>query len=180
MKKNNRTFLVAIVALALFAVSVGYALISRTYNFEGTAKIKGNQWVITEPKDEDITVKPEGAQPPTIEVDEDGNVTITYTADLETPGDYYEFVAPIKNDGSVAAKISSVSETEISNPSIEDYVTYTITAEDGSALANKKLAADGGVVNVKVRLVYNEQNNLPEDGFDGVTFKNKLTLVQDK
>lgn len=182
-EKKNNGFLVAVVALVLLAVSVGYALISRNYNFNGTANIGGNNWNIEPPTDPVQPTCPDSTEScdpitPTVD-DETGDVTFTYVANLEKPGDVYTFTAPIKNAGSIDALLESATTTPLSAEN-QKYLTYTVTAEDGSELENKELAAGTGEVTVKVTVKYRDDNQkeLPTEAVSGIQLKTVLKFVQ--
>lgn len=182
-KKNNR-FLVALVALILLGVSVGYALISRNYTFKGTANVTSNTWNITPPTEDDITVEPAGEDKPTVTVDpESKDVTIEYTANLAKPGDYYSFVTPIKNDGTINATLQSVTEVTGLTDRQKEYLTYTIESTDGEALEGHTLNA-GETINVKITVTYRDDNQdkLPteEEAAVAANLQTRLNFVQAK
>lgn len=190
MKKDNR-FLVAIVALILLGVSVGYAIISQTYKLNGTANIGANTWGLEKPGAGDITVDPPESPKPTITEDEDGNFVIEFAASLEKPGDYYEFVVPIKNTGSIAAVLAETPVLTVANDKdadINEYLKFTVVdadSETGAAFAEGyKLAAETGVANVKVRVEYRNDDAVdttkyPDTAVNGVKLSTEFKFVQD-
>lgn len=187
-EKKNNGFLVAVVALVLLAVSVGYALISRTYQFNGTANVGGNSWNINSPQAEiDVTPGSTEGDDPTVETDEEnGLVKITYVANLEKPGDFYEFTTPIKNGGTIAAKLQSITIDPDLTAEQKEYLTYTVVDADTDAafVAGKKLAANTGVVNVKIRVEYRNDDAVdttkyPTEAVNGIKLGAELKFVQD-
>ncbi len=180
-KKKNNGFLVAVVALLLLAVSVGYSLISKNYNFNGTANIGGNTWNIPDPDPDEIVEEPEPTpNPPKVECDETGTCTITYTANLQKPGDFYAFVTPIKNSGSIDAEISTVTTTIDNEAETSKYLKFEILTEDGQQLEGKELTANNGEIKVKVKVTYRDDNpdNLPQNDVSGIQIKTVVKLVQ--
>ena len=62
----------------------------------------------------------------------DGN-TVYFKHVLTEPGDVFTFTAKYTNNGSVDAKIASVSTSEL-NATAQQFLTYTATYEDGTAV----------------------------------------------
>lgn len=188
-KEKNNKFLVAVVALVLLGVSVGYALISRTYQFNGTANVGGNTWNLEDPNPGDIEVDPESKPPtpPTVDcTTENGVCKITYTANLEKPGDFYEFTTPIKNSGSIEAKLESATLTKDLTTEQKEYLKYTVVdADTGSPLVEgQPLAANGGIINVKVRVEYRnddavDTSKYPTEAVSGIQLGCEIKFVQD-
>lgn len=180
-EKKDKKYLVLIVLLLLFTVSIGYAVLSRNYNFNGLINVKGNAWDITPPDSGDITEEPaDPANPPQVEVDPDtGDVTISYTATLEEPGDIYTLTVPIRNNGTIDAVLQTVTQATELTTEQKEYLTYSITAEDGSELQGKDLAVNGEI-RVKITVKYRDDNQekIPTENVTGIQLKTVLNFVQ--
>lgn len=180
-EKKDKKYLILIVLLLLFTVSIGYAVLSRNYNFNGLINVKGNAWDITPPDPGDITEEPvDPANPPQVDVDPDtGDVTISYKATLEEPGDIYTLTVPIKNNGTIDAVLQTVTTTPLTTEQ-QEYLTYSITAEDGSALQGKDLVASTGEIRVKITVKYRDDNQekIPTTDVTGIQLKTILNFVQ--
>ncbi len=184
-EKKSKKSIVLVVFLLLFAVSIGYAVLSGTFNFIGSISIKGNQWEITPPTEEEIEEEPKDPEnPPVIETDDKGNVTIRYKATLEKPGDTYTLTVPVKNDGSIDAFIADVKTTvNQKSAEAEKYLTYSIVAVDNagneSQLKGKDLLSNSQV-KVKITVKYKDDDvkNLPENDITGIEFSTVLQLEQ--
>lgn len=180
-EKKDKKYLVLIVLLLLFTVSIGYAVLSRNYNFNGLINVKGNAWDITPPDSGDITEEPaDPANPPQVEVDPDtGDVTISYKATLEEPGDIYTLTVPIRNNGTIDAVLQTVTTTPLTTEQ-QEYLTYSITAEDGSELQGKDLVASTGEIRVKITVKYRDDNQekIPTTDVTGIQLKTILNFVQ--
>lgn len=180
-ERKDKKYPILIVLLLLFTVSIGYAVISRNYNFNGLINVKGNSWNITPPAVGEIEEEPaDPTNPPVVDVDpETGDVTISYKATLEEPGDVYTLTVPIKNDGTIDAVLQTVTTTPLTTEQ-QEYLTYSITAEDGSELQGKDLAASTGKIRVKITVKYRDDNQekIPTTDVTGIQLKTILNFVQ--
>lgn len=119
-----------------------------------------------------------------------GSVTITpgngtefsFNANLEFPGDYYEFTVPVLNSGTIDAMIAEDGISSITTPSLIDYdfIKYSVIYADAAADENTIEVKDGlrhnelasSRIKIKVRVEYskdvsNEQvNNMPAGGIN--------------
>lgn len=179
-RRNNR-FLIMSVGVLLFLISIGYAVLSSNYNFNGTIGIKGNTWGLTLPSVDDIEEEPSDPNYPVkVEQDEEtGAVTISYTANLYTPGDVYKLVVPIRNEGTLDAMVSEVTTTPLSSEQ-QKFLVYSISAEDGTELLNKDLLSETGEIRVMITVRYRDDdpNNIPTDDVQGIPLKTTLQFSQ--
>lgn len=90
---------------------------------------------------------------------------ITYTVNLNTPGEFYEFTVNIVNAGTLDAMVSEVNNTQLTEEQ-KKYLTYDVKYIDGTEVKkNDKLAA-GAVETIKVRLEYRKDitaEDLPKE-----------------
>ena len=133
MKKNKKQRKILMLLILLMAVTIGYALLSTTLKINGTAGIQKNTWDIHWEN-----VQPNAESTVTTEkpVISDNATKVSYTVDLELPGDFYEFTVDAKNDGSIDGEITKIDhtfytvntttgeETEIS--SLPSYIISTV------------------------------------------------------
>ena len=80
-------------------------ILSDTLNINGTSKIKNATWKVhftNVSSGSTGSVSP--IQAPVISSDE---LSVSYQVNLDKPGDFYEFTATVKNDGSVDAKLAT-------------------------------------------------------------------------
>ena len=158
---GRKGFLVLILLLLLIGVTIGYSVLSDTLNINGTSKIKNATWKVhfTRVVPASGSVAPVSA--PSISSD---GLVITYDVNLDTPGDYYEFDATVKNDGSVDAKLSSKPILTGLSDSQNVYINHTFTHSDGSKVNAGEVLNAGESVVYKVRLEYDKninENQLP-------------------
>ena len=121
---NGKFFILALLLLVI-GVSIGYAALSKTLNINGTSNIANNaKWDIHLTN---VQVTPGSANASKAAVIEGD--TVSFSVDLNTPGDYYEFTVDVTNAGTIDAKLGSTPELPTLTAEQQKYVTY-ITWDD--------------------------------------------------
>ena len=87
--------------------------------------------------------------------------TIHFEHTLVKPGQTFTFNATYTNGGTIDAKVSDVLKNEL-NDTAKDYLTYTVTYSDGSAIANDDVLAAGSSAVFKVTVAYKNVTTLPD------------------
>ena len=149
-KKSNRKFVLLVLALLLFTITVGYAALSTTLNINGTSKINNATWDVHFANLKVTSGSVSATKAATI----DSATEIDYNVELIKPGDFYEFTVDVTNTGTIDAKLGE--EPILSGVSAEQdvYTNYTVTYSDDTAInANDKLAA-GATKKLKVRVEF--------------------------
>lgn len=158
-ERKKRKYIVILILLLLVVVfSVGYALLTTKLKISGTSQIGKLTWDIHFDNIQVNSNSVVATHSPTIV----GATSINYKVMLLTPGDFYEFTVDVKNDGSLAAKVSSAPKLLGVSSEQEKYVNYTVTYADGTLIrANDKLD-DTKDATIKVRIEY-DKNAISED-----------------
>lgn len=156
---NGKFFILALLLLVI-GVSIGYAALSKTLNINGTSNIANNaKWDIHLTN---VQVTPGSANASKAAVIEGD--TVSFSVDLNTPGDYYEFTVDVTNAGTIDAKLSSTPTLPTLTAEQQKYVTYTITYDEGGALTGNDPLNHGQTKTVKVRLEFKKDiTELPTD-----------------
>jgi len=165
-KKDKKKFLLLLLLILL--VSVGYAALTAQLNIDGSTIIKASNWDISIPDDNfdpDDTLKDDQQEiggdtvvteePKRTDDSTPNVVSMTWAVVLKNPGDYYEFTADVKNEGSVNAKLDTVNIVGITNEQ-KEYATYDVTYEDGSTISVGDTLAAGATKTIKVRVAYRD------------------------
>ena len=115
--------------ILLLVITIGYALISTTLKINGVAGIKSNTWDIhwenVQPNQQSTVT----TEKPSIT---ENATKVTYTVNLELPGDFYEFTVDAKNDGSINGIISDIKHSVYLSTDLEhtttlpSYIKYSI------------------------------------------------------
>lgn len=119
-KRGTQTIIIAILAVAILFMSVGFAIYAQNLDINGTVTVKASKWSIHFVNNT---------------YTETGNVTATahtltdtvatYTATLTKPGDTYSFTVDITNDGTFDANLDSLTLSTLTEAQ-KKYLTYTV------------------------------------------------------
>ena len=158
-KKKNKLLLVLI---AIFALVIGYSLLSQTLDINGIAGINKNTWDIHWDRNSvDVTDGSIAGEDP--EVIGTNDNTVEFETTLELPGDFYEFTVDAVNEGSVDGIVTLSKKTTyevINNEDVEkslpDYIKFNVTYEDGTTLPKigDVLVANTGRQKYKIRVEF--------------------------
>lgn len=166
-KSTKRYFAVIILLLLVLGLSVGYSILSASFNINGSSTIKSSTWEIgTDDSDivcptgqrctidpanpEDLTPDADGPNGAIIWID--GN-TVYFKHLLSQPGDEFTFTAKFSNTGSIDAKVASVTTSEL-NATAQRFMTYNVTYADGSTVRTGDTLAAGESATFKVTVAY--------------------------
>ena len=170
-KRNSQTIIIAVLAVAVLFMSVGFALFAQTLNIQGNVQVEPAKWSVRW----DST----SYQKATGSVDIlDGNLTansgptltntdVTFGAKLAKPGDFAEFTINAINDGTFDAQLTAITLTSLTATQAK-YLEYTVTYNgveyDASATGlSIDLPATGtNTVTVKVNVKYVQPENAAE------------------
>ena len=165
--KDKKNLLIAVLLIAVVAMSVGYAALTTTLTVNGTAKIHAG-WDV-EFTDVQKTI-PTGS---TAEDDEGSpsftKTEVTFSTNLKKPGDEETYDVTVSNLGDFNAKLSSIvwsTENSLVDgvKGIPIYVKYEIL---NAPAASSQLAAKDGdtidTVTFKVRVYWDATQEIPDD-----------------
>ena len=148
----QRRYLFTVLIILLLSISLGYALLSTNLNIVGTTVVKDNKWDIYF---DNVQVK-SGSVTASTPVIDTAKTTVSYSVNLNLPGDYFEFTVDAKNAGTIDGMVSAVSSklngTEITT--LPNYLEYKISYIDGVAIQNNHLLEAGKTETYKVRVGY--------------------------
>ena len=111
-KKQKKHREIYLVLLLLLGISVGFSYLTSQLDIIGNTTIKKQSWNVhfdTPVVDQNATVdggsrkvKDRG----TVALKNGSTLEVDFTANLEYPGDYFEFTVPVKNAGTIDAMIA--------------------------------------------------------------------------
>ena len=95
-------YLLLMMGFLIFGMGIGYAAISQTLEIDGTTDIDSSSWDVhfANVLVSDGSV---AADTPTIT----DSTSVSFSVNLDNPGDFYEFKIDVKNDGTMNSKIDS-------------------------------------------------------------------------
>ena len=149
MRKEGRVqnFVIALFGIAIVAMSIGFAAYSTQLTIGGGASGANaskvtfkNAWNIH--YIETSAAETVGAD--LGEITSSTATNVTFTATLQKPGDTYTFTIPVKNDGTIDAKLASVTMSTLTADQ-QNYIDYTILY-DGQTFTGSNPSVTGSTL----------------------------------
>ena len=150
----------AILVALLLCLTLGYAFLTTNLNITGTTSIDSNTWNVYWDNVQ-VTTGSVSATTPTIDTNK---TTVTFSAHLSKPGDFYEFTVDAVNDGTIDAMIENINTTINGNPlsNLPNYLVFSLTYSDGEEIKNNDYLLSEERETYKVKIEYNTDIS-PED-----------------
>ena len=156
MRKEGRVqnFVIALFGIALVAMSIGFAAYATTLTIGGGAS-GANASKVTFKNAWNIHYVQDSAQETV--GDTLGEITsatatnVTFTATLQKPGDTYTFTIPVKNDGTINAKLASITMSTLTAEQ-QNYIDYTISY-DGQNFTGSNASVTGSTLDAGAQKV---------------------------
>ncbi len=141
-KRNSQTIIIAVLAVAVLFMSVGFAIFAQTLTINGNVQVEPTKWSIHWDKDSfekaansvdlydgALKADPTDNQKQVIDTTNGVNLTdttISFGAKLEKPGDVAEFSVDAINDGDFDAKLKAITLSPLTAEQ-QKYLEYTVT-----------------------------------------------------
>ncbi len=146
--RKKRYLGIIILLLLVFSITIGYSYLSATLNISGSSQINEVSWDVhfdyVDVLDNSVALS-NGDVAATINPSND--TEINYTITLNKPGDCYEFLVDVVNDGTIDAMIGSVQYMLNGNPitdgSLPPYLEYYVKYEDGTLIKENQELLSG-------------------------------------
>ncbi|MBR4178746.1 MAG: hypothetical protein IKR57_05325 [Bacilli bacterium] len=119
-EKSLQNIIIVILAIAVLAMSVGFAVYEQNLSITGTATFTASKWDVhfdTSTFNETSDIKASSK--------EVGNTAITYSVTLPSPGSTYSFTVNVKNFGTIDATLKKITMTGLTTEQAK-YITYTV------------------------------------------------------
>ena len=147
---RHKSIVYLFVVLLLCGLGLGYASIKTDLSIIGTSKFINASWDV---HFDNIQVK-QGSVTPATEPTITDDTTVTFSAQLEEPGEFYEFNIDVVNEGTLDAMIGSLTIQPTLSSEEQEYFDYIVTYEDGTPIAiNHKLEA-GDTETLRIAFIY--------------------------
>lgn len=172
-QKNTQTLIIAVLAVAVLTLSVGFAAFSQRLDMNGTVSVTSSSWNVH--FDTDSFAKTTGSQDVT--TTSITGTSISWQSTLTKPGDYAEFTVNVLNEGTFDAVLKSITMSSIADH--EKYLKYEIyygdssspytATTEGLSISLAKKAGTATSVPVKVKVTYIQPENsadLPASSVD--------------
>ena len=171
--KDRKTLylILSVVLVSTLSLTVVYAALSVTLNITGSTEVTSSNWDIhlANPEVKSGSVN---SNVPTIS----GN-NLSFSVNLATPGDYYEFTVDVVNDGSIDAMIDSVVKTPELTASQAKYIKYEVSYQNGESITTNQTIKSGTSTPIKVRLEYRKDISSSDLPSSATELSLRLTLV---
>ncbi|MBP5679393.1 MAG: hypothetical protein J6X28_06180 [Bacilli bacterium] len=158
--KKNKSMILGFLLLVL-SLGLGYAFLTTTLNIEGTTDVDANTWHVYWDNVQVLDGSVE-ATTPTIDANQ---TTVTYSAHLSKPGDYFAFTVDAINDGSIDAMIDTIHymtngvESNYSTELLPPYIYYAISYSDSGRIGEYHLLESGQTETYLVWIEYDSSVN---------------------
>jgi hypothetical protein len=185
-KKKNKIFLYLLVILG---ITVGFAFLSTTLYINGTASIKSNSWNIHwDDTSINVTSGSVSASTPSVTTATSTKDTVSFTINLELPGDFYEFEIDAINEGGIdgaldviTTKIYDSNNQELTGNNIPSYLIYSVKYDDNTdPPVGDILTHGGGTQTYKIRVEYDSRETAPKASDETYTIKINIPYIQHK
>ena len=148
----KKSFLFLFLFLFLVSFTIGYAFLTKTLSIEGSSTLVGATWDIHF----DNLVVTTGSVTATTEATITTPTSVTFSAQLENPGDFYEFTVDVVNEGTFNAMIDSIQVLPVLTSEQQEYLDYIVTYQNGLELAPKQRLDANSSETILVRFLYKE------------------------
>ena len=151
MKYNpKRSFMFMFLFLSLVSLTVGYAFLTTTMSIDGVSKMMEARWDIHFDNLEVTT----GSVTATTDATITTPTSVTFTAQLENPGDFYEFKVDVVNAGTIDAHIGQIQILPELTTEQEEYFAYDVTYLDGAVIHEYDALDAGNQETLLIRFQY--------------------------
>lgn len=158
MKRKRLKYYIFLV-LVLF-ISIGFAVLSTNLSVNGLLNFTQNTWSI---KLKNVVVDENSVTKTTPTINQDEN-TVTFSAELNKPGDFYSFNIDVLNESTVDAMLGSITVNGIT-PEYSDYLSCLVTYSNGVTPNPNDILYKTARVTFNVKLLYKdiETSQIPSD-----------------
>ncbi len=151
--RNGQLIIIAILAVAILVMSVGFAAFAQNLTINGTVSVTPVKWSVHW----DTASFSQAQNSVTVAHPTFTGTLLTFSASLTEPGDFAEFTIDAVNDGDFDAELKSIVLEDVSE---YKYLEYTVTYGDhvfnatNNSISNVVLAKTNGREHVTVHVEY--------------------------
>lgn len=156
-KKSNKKFIILVMILC---ISIGYAYLSSAFNISGLGLVKKTVWNIYFDNVKILEGNDLSSTPPI--ASKHSTTSLSYSVNLNKPGDVYKFNVDIVNNGTIDAMVSVISENSILDSEQSKYATYSINYLDGTPLKIKNYLGKNSKKTIQVTIKYKKDITVEE------------------
>lgn len=172
---NNRKTLYLIlgfVLVSVFTLTIAYSALNTILKINGDAEVLSASWDIYL---DNVRVN-DGSVNSNIPIITERS-TLSFDAILDKPGDYYEFLVDVVNDGTIDAMIDSVVKTPELTEEQAKFINYEITYQNGENINIRQKISKKTRMPIKVRIEYRSDLNSTDLPKNEVKLNLSFTLL---
>ena len=172
-KYNYKTrFLIPLFVLVCVALGLGYAYLRTDLSIVGVTKLKDNEWNVHFDNIQPVEGSVEPVTAPAISE----LTTVSFSAQLENPGDKYEFYIDVVNSGTINAMVDSLILLPELTTDQAKYFSYNVAYSDGIEIEKYHLLEAGSTETLKVSFKYLENADTTNYPQADTTFNVSVTV----
>ena len=172
-KYNYKTrFLLPLFLLVCVSLGLGYAYLQTDLAIVGVTKLKDNEWNV---HFDNVQPVPGSVEPVTAPSISD-LTTVSFSAQLENPGDKYEFYIDVVNSGTIDAMVDSLILLPELTTDQAKYLSYEVTYRGGAPISQHELLTQGQTKTLKVSFKYVENSDTSNYPQENTTFNISATV----
>ena len=172
-KYNYKTrFLLPLLVLVCVSLGLGYAYLQTDLAIVGVTKLKDNEWNV---HFDNVQPVPGSVEPVTAPSISD-LTTVSFAAQLENPGDKYEFYIDVVNSGTIDAMVDSLILLPELTTDQAKYFSYNVIYSDGIEIEKYHLLEAGSTETLKVSFKYLENADTTNYPQADTTFNVSVTV----
>ena len=164
-KSNVKLYLIIVFSLSLF-IGLGYSYLQTALGINGLTKVSKNSW----------DVHFENLKAPNNNTTLDGTTSVKSTITLN-PGDVYYYTVDVVNNGTIDAKVGSISPITIESAyrNILEVDANYVNPANGEVLSQNDVLRAGTKERIKFKVRYKSEDELAGN-VTGTTLTLKLTI----
>ena len=173
IKYNRKVNSIVMFFFVLFLfMGVGYAYLNATLSITGTGKVTKTTWDVHFENIQPI----DGSVTPTSAPAISNGTTVSFSATLNEPGDFYSFDIDLVNAGTIDASIGSLDITPVLTSEQQEYFEYSIKYKGGLNVQEGDALSHGNTKTIEILFRYKELDNHDLYPDEDVTFNFTITI----
>ena len=177
-QKKRRVIVFIVLLLMILGITIGYAIMSETLTIQGQAEVRPASWEIRFANLSAPAITGDASVPTLPTIGGTGNTTISnYDVILTRPGDSVAFEFDVQNNGSIPARLQTLTMNTPATLTLQGLgattatadenivrgnLVYTLTYTDNTPVAQNDTLAAGSSVRMRLTLSYTG-TTLPAD-----------------
>jgi len=169
---KKKHFMYLFLFCVLGSIGLGYAYLNTNLAINGLSALKSSTWDIYF----DNVVVDNGSVTATTEPTITDKTNISFSVELDDPGDSYDFTVDIVNDGSIDAVLSSFEILPVLTDEEKKYFEYTVLYSNNQELKVGDGLAANSSKKLKIHAEYKTSDNLDDYPLEDKSFNFSLGL----